>query len=110
GLAAQLTFWGSVYIPIAATGLVAGFFVMYGGLRAGLLVATPLVLFQYFSPVLPVADWPMTALAGVAGPAVGLWVAEGLFEQDAAGEDESSVVRLPSLAWTVTMVLSLVIL
>ena len=109
GLAAQATFWGSVYIPMAATGLVAGFFVMYGGLRAGLLVAAPIMAFQYFSPILPIADWPLTALVGVGAPAVGLWVAEGLFEEDPEEEDDGSFIRLPSLSWTVTMTLALAI-
>jgi signal peptidase len=108
GIVAQAEFWGSVYIPLAATGLVAGFFVLYGGLRAGLLVSAPIVAFQYFSPILPVADWPMLALAGVGGPAVGLWVAEGLFAE-AEEEEEERGFQLPSMAWTVTAVLALTI-
>jgi signal peptidase len=108
GLVDQAKFWGSVFIPLAAIGLVTGFFVLYGGLKAGLLVATPIVAFQYFSPILPVADWPMVALAGVGAPAVGLWIAEGLFAEEEEQEEETGI-RLPSVAWTVTGTLALVI-
>ncbi len=104
GFADQARFWGALFIPMAATGLVAGFFVMYGGLRAGLLVSAPLVAFQYFSPILPVADWPMLALAGVGGPAIGLWVAEGLFSDEE--ENEERGFQLPSVSWVATMVVA----
>jgi signal peptidase I len=108
GLPAQAEFWGSVFIPMAATGLVAGFFVLYGGLRAGLLVSAPIVIFQYFSPILPVADWPMMALAGVGGPAVGLWIAEGLFAEAEEGDEETGF-QLPSVTWVFTLLLATLI-
>lgn len=104
----NVEFWGASFLPAAALGLIAGFFYVYGGLRATLLLTAPLVAFQYFSPVLPVAEWPIRALAGVAGPAIGLWIAEGLF---AAEEQpmEGASRALPSIAWLLTAVVALAI-
>jgi signal peptidase I len=108
GLRHNIEFWGSYFLPAAALGLLAGFFYVYGGLRAALLVTAPLTVFQYYSPILPVADWPIRALVGVGGPAVGLWIAEGLF---AAEEEplEGASRALPSVAWLLTAVVALAI-
>ena len=106
----QSEFWGTQFIPLAATGLVSGFFILYGGLGAGLLVSLPLVAFTYYSPVLPAADWPVRALVGVAGPAMGLWIAEGLFaSEDGEPEEHGGFSRLPSIAWVLTAVIALAI-
>ncbi len=110
GFTAQAQFWGGTFLPLAATGLLAGFFVLYGGIRAGLLISAPLVVFQYYSPFLPVADWPVLALAGVAGPAIGLWIAEGLFAAEEGDDEEAGGgFALPSIAWVLTGVTALVI-
>jgi signal peptidase len=109
GLTHGAEFWGSRFIPLAATGLLAGFFVLYGGIFAGLLVSAPLVVFQFYSPVLPSADWPILALAGVAGPAMGLWIAEGLFTADEAPEESTGWFHLPSVSWVMTAIIGLAI-
>lgn len=108
GLLDNVEFWGAYFLPAAALGLVAGFFYIYGGLRASLLVTGPLLAFQYFSPILPVADWPIRALVGVAGPAMGLWIAEGLF---AANEEpvQGTSRALPSISWVLTALVALAI-
>lgn len=109
GFAKEAQFWGGTFIPLAAIGLVAGFFVLYGGISAGLLVAAPLVIFQYYSPILPVAQWPILALAGVAGPAIGLWIAESLFAEGELPEEQAGFIKLPSMAWLLTAVAALAI-
>ncbi len=114
GLREQFEFWGSVFIPLAATGLLAGFFALYGGVRAGLLITIPGVLFTYYSPFLPVAPWTAIALAGVAGPAMGLWVTEGLFATEDESEESQAhgpwyKPKLPSIAWVMTAVVALAI-
>ncbi|MCC6386338.1 MAG: signal peptidase I [Dehalococcoidia bacterium] len=111
GVRAQTEFWGGAFIPVASTGLVAGFFVLYGGIWAGLLVSAPLVAFTYYSPILPVADWPILALAGVAGPAMGLWIAESMFGADepATAAEPAGRFALPSISWVVTAVVGLLI-
>lgn len=110
GFRDQAEFWGGSFIPVAATGLLAGFFALYGGVRAGILISAPIVLFTYFSPALPVAPWTALALAGVAGPAMGLWIAEGLFAAEAPEEEEEQGrFSLPSVSWVVTAVMGLVI-
>jgi len=110
GFTHQAEFWGSQFIPLAAVGLVAGFFILYGGLSAGLLVSAPLVIFTYYSPILPSAEWPIRALVGVAGPAMGLWIAEGLFAaEDPAAEEEKGFFKLPSVAWVLTACIALAI-
>ena len=110
GFTNRAEFWGSQFIPLAAVGLVAGFFILYGGLAAGLLVSAPLVIFTYYSPVLPSAEWPITALVGVAGPAMGLWIAEGLFAaEDPAAAEDKGFFKLPSMAWVITAVIALAI-
>ncbi len=108
GFLENIEFWGAYFLPAAALGLVAGFFYIYGGIRAAILVTAPLLAFQYYSPILPSADWPIRALVGVAGPAVGLWIAEGLF---AAEEEEVQGFSrgLPSIAWVLTAVVALTI-
>ena len=114
GFPAQAEFWGATFIPLMATGLVAGFFATYGGLRASLFVTAPMVAFSFLSPVLPVGDWPVLALVGVAGPALALWVSESLFlgnAGEAAAERRTRFsLRSPSLAWVVTAVMALGIL
>ena len=103
GTAARVEFWGSVFLPAAALGLLAGFFAVYGGVRAALLVVAPGVLFTYYSPFLPVAAWPMVALVGVGGPAIGLWVASSMFvEEEEAVEDDRS--HLPAVSWLITTI------
>jgi signal peptidase len=109
GLAHQSEFWGAQFIPLAAIGLVAGFFILYGGLKAGLLVSAPLVAFTYYSPILPSAEWPIRALVGVAGPAMGLWIAEGMFTADEAPEESAGWFHLPSVSWVITAVIGLAI-
>jgi signal peptidase len=111
GFTANAEFWGSVFIPLVATGLLAGFFVLYGGLRAGLLITAPIVAFTYFSPVLPIAPWPILALVGVAGPATGLWIAESLFSDvvEEEARQANGVFSLPSVAWVLTAVIALAI-
>ena len=51
-------------------------------------------------------DW-LLALAGVAGPAIGLWIAEGLFTAEEAPEESTGFFKLPSVAWVMTAVLGL---
>ena len=106
GFLENVEFWGAYFMPAAALGLVAGFFFVYGGIRAAILVTAPLLVFQYYSPILPVADWPIRALVGVAGPAVGLWIAEGLFAADEEPLQGASR-GLPSIAWVLTAVVAL---
>ncbi len=98
---ASVDFWAATFIPLAAMGLVAGFFVLYGGVRAALLVTAPLMLFTYFSPFLLVADWPIKALVGVAGPAMGLWIAESMFAAETSedAEPESTLTCRRSRGW-----------
>ena len=69
------------------------------------------VFFTYFSPFLLVADWPIRALIGVAGPAMGLWIAEGMFSaEDSVEEAEpEGFFHLPSVSWVVTAVVGLAI-
>lgn len=106
----QAEFWGRTFIPLAATGLLAGFFAIYGGLRGALLISAPLTAFVYYSPALPVAPWTALALAGVAGPAIGLWIAEGLFgDGEEVAESEQGFFKLPSVAWVLTAIMGLVI-
>ena len=104
-------FWGASFLPAAAIGLLAGFFAIHGGPRASLLVTAPGVAFLYWSPFLPVAPWPTLALAGVAGPAMGLWVSAGLFTPEAVIGDEEvqKPSKLPSVAWVATSVIALLI-
>jgi signal peptidase len=115
GFPAQAEFWGGTFIPAAALGLIAGIYALYGGLRASLLVAVPLVAFQYLSPALPAGDWPLLALAGVAGPATALWMTESLFASTEAvtpAEERGgwfSRLGAPSVGWTVTAVIALAI-
>ena len=109
GVTDQAQFWGSQFIPLAAIGLVSGFFILYGGISAGLLVSGPLVAFTYYSPILPSADWPILALAGVAGPAMGLWIAESLFAADEVEEESGGFFKLPSVSWVMTAVIALAI-
>lgn len=110
GFGAQAEFWGASFIPAAAMGLLAGFFALYGGWRAAIFVSAPLVAFTYFSPILPSAEWPILALVGVAGPAMGLWIAESMFESPAeSADEEQGGIRLPSVAWVLTAVMGLVI-
>lgn len=109
GFKEQAEFWGQQFIPMAATGLIAGFFTVYGGFRAGLLISLPMVFFTYLSPVLPVAPWTALALAGVAGPAMGLWIAEGLFAANEPEEESPGRFTLPSVAWVMTAVMGLMI-
>ena len=109
GLTSQMQFWGGSFIPAAATGLLVGFFVLYGGIPAGLLVAAPLVIFQFYSPILPNVQWPIMALAGVGGAAVGLWIAEGLFAAGEGPEEVQGRFHSPSIAWLITAVFGLAI-
>lgn len=110
GFRENARFWGATFIPVAATGLLAGFFAVYGGVRAALLVVGPAVAFQYYSPILPNAEWPIQALVGVAGPAMGLWIAEGMFAAEEPQEAKSGgFFQLPSVAWVLTAIVSLVI-
>ncbi|MBI2765101.1 MAG: signal peptidase I [Chloroflexi bacterium] len=111
GMKQQVQFWGGSFVPLAALGLLAGFFAIYGGVRAALLITAPLAAFTYFSPVLPAADWPILALAGVGGPALGLWIAESMFEEDAPAAEAAGhrFFSLPSVSWVVTAVLGLAI-
>ncbi|MDZ7728647.1 MAG: signal peptidase I [Dehalococcoidia bacterium] len=83
---------------------------------AGLLIAAPIVVFTFYSPILPVADWPIMALVGVAGPAMGLWIADGLFSPAEEAEEEpeerrglARYVSLPSVAWIMTALMGLCI-
>jgi signal peptidase len=111
GFRQNAEFWGALFIPTAAAGLLGGFFAVYGGTRAALLIAAPLVVFQFYSPILPNVEWPVQALVGVAGPAMGLWIAEGLFAAEEPGTEAESrgFFSLPSIAWVLTAVISLVI-
>lgn len=109
---AGIDFWAATFIPLVAMGLVAGFFVLYGGVRAALLVTGPLALFTYFSPFLLVADWPIRSLIGVAGPAMALWISESMFSAEGALEDEDDTggwLHAPSVSWVVTAVVGLTI-
>ena len=109
GFTANADWWGRVIIPLCAAGLLAGFLTLYGGLAAGLLISAPLVIFTYYSPILPVAEWHILALVGVAGPAMGLWISEGIFAGDTV-EDTSETSRrftAPSVAWVLTAVIAL---
>ncbi len=115
GFPAQAEFWGGTFIPLTAVGLVAGIYALYGGLRASLLVTAPLVAFHYLSPALPGGDWPLLALAGVAGPATALWMSESVFTADEASAVTAtrggpfSRLGAPSVGWTVTAVIALAI-
>ncbi len=68
-----------------------------------------MTLFTYWSPFLPATEWPILALAGVAGPAVGLWIAESLFEPVEEVDESPGSFRLPSVTWVLTAVMGLVI-
>lgn len=106
---AKAAFWGGSFLPAAALGLLAGFFAVYLGVRGALLVSAPLTAFMYFSPILPAAEWPIRALAGVAGPALGLWLAESFFEpRENEAARGGGWFSLPSVAWVVTAVIGLV--
>lgn len=115
GLPAQAEFWGGTFIPMTAVGLLAGIYAIYGGVRASLLVTAPLVGFQYLSPALPAGDWPLLALAGVAGPATALWMSESVFTADEPAAEAVarggpfSHLGAPSVGWTVTAVMALAI-
>ena len=67
-----MEFWGAQFLPVVCLGLVAGFFALYGGAPAAVLVTAPSVVFLYYSSFLPVAAWTILALVGVAAPAIGL--------------------------------------
>lgn len=101
-----LLFVGSTILPLLAANLLAGFLCYLSGPRPAIVYRLAVEGFWILSPVLPDLQWVVLGFVGVAAPALGLWVLDGLVAS-AEGTEDEDLGKGVSPAWLVTAVLSL---
>jgi signal peptidase len=107
----ELIFFSSQFLPDLASNLLASFLVYLGGPFAGIVYRGIGQMYEWYSPVLADLPWLTASFLGVATPAVGLWVLEGLSGQNEQEmRDDGVRLRAPSTAWVLTATASLAIL
>ena len=104
---ATLFLVGRDVLPALASGVLAGMFCYLDGPRSALIYRGVLQAFWVLSPVLPDLQWIVLGFVGVAAPALGLWVIEGLVADPASSEGAEGFGLSP--AWLVTSVIALAI-
>ncbi len=111
GARPETVFLGSRLLPDLASNLLASLLVYLGGPFSGIAYRGAAIVYRWYSPVLADPPWLTAAFAGVATPAVGVWVLEGLKGSDDDTEERTGghrfAVSAPSTAWVLTSVVSL---
>lgn len=107
----ELIFLSSRFLPDLASNLLASFLVYLGGPFAGIVYRGIGEMFEWYSPILANLPWLTASFVGVAAPAIGLWVLEGLSgESEPEANIEHRRIHAPSTAWVLTATASLAIL
>ncbi|TAK61637.1 MAG: signal peptidase I [Dehalococcoidia bacterium] len=107
----EVIFLGSRFLPDLASNLLASLLVYVGGPFAGITYRGVVAVYEWYSPILADLPWLAAAFVGVAAPAVGLWVLDGLHGH--ADDETATPPRrwgAPSTAWMLTSTASLAIL
>lgn len=78
--ASMLEFAGSVFVTALAVNLLASYLSYLGGATASMGYMGTLLVFQWFSPILPNPHWTILALIGTIAPAIGFVVLQGTLD------------------------------
>lgn len=102
-------FYAARLLPEVSSNILASFLALIGGPLASIAYRGTYLMYEWYSPYLANPPWLTAAFVGVATPAIGLWVVEGL----TSGPDEAdpSGASKPrgglSTAWVMTAIASL---
>jgi signal peptidase len=66
-----LEFLGSTILPAIAINLLASYLAYLGGATASISYMGVLLIFEWFSPILPTPQWTLLALIGTIAPTIG---------------------------------------
>jgi signal peptidase len=110
-----LPFFGGSALPSFAENILASLFAIVGGPLAAMSYRGIMVVFEWFSPILPNLAWIIKAFVGIIAPVIGLVVVQVLYGEteakaEAEGVKEEAKGRSSMIGWVITAVVAVIIL
>jgi signal peptidase len=106
-------FFGGSFLPTFAQNILTSLFAIVGGPLAAISYRGIMIVFEWFSPILPNLTWIIKAFVGIIAPVIGLVVVQVLYgETEAEGEGVKTEAKKRSsmVGWVITAVVAVVII
>jgi signal peptidase len=105
-----LEFLGLTIIAAVAINLLASYLSYLGGALAAIGYMGTLQAFEYFSPILPNADWTILAFIGTIAPTVGFLILQSSIETEPRKKKRKKMQRSSSdYGWTTVAIFTILI-
>lgn len=99
---------GQFFLPTLVESLLASYLVLVGGPLLSIAYRGVLLLFEFYSPILPDLEWIMTAFVGTLAPAFSLWIIQAwLTEEEETTDDPDAPARGSNALWVIVAVVAL---
>lgn len=99
---------GEIFLPTLVESLLASYLVLTAGPLPAIAYHGVLLLFEFYSPILPDLEWIMTAFIGTLAPAFNLWIIQAwLTEEEETADDPDAPARGSNALWIIVAVLAL---
>ncbi len=108
-------FLGGSALPLFAENILASLLALVGGPLAAISYRGIMIVFEWFSPILPNLTWIIKAFVGIIAPVIGLVVVQVLYGEaeakpEAEGVETEAKKRSSMIGWVITAVVAVIIL
>ncbi|MFA5101973.1 MAG: signal peptidase I [Candidatus Thermoplasmatota archaeon] len=103
-----LEFIGKILITSLAMNLLASYLSYMGGASASLAYVGTLMVFEWFSPLLPKPHWTILALIGTIAPAIGFLLIQGSIREPGQKKKRRHKTKGNEQGWTAVAIFSVI--
>lgn len=108
GTASILEFIGKTLITSIAINLLASYLSYMGGATASMAYIGTLLVFEWFSPILPKPHWTILALIGTIAPAIGFTLLQSSIREPGQKKKRQHKTKGSEQGWTAVAIFSVI--
>ncbi|MBE3120798.1 MAG: signal peptidase I [Thermoplasmata archaeon] len=104
-----LEFIGKILITSIALNLLASYLSYMGGASASIAYTGILLVFEWFSPILPKPHWTLLALVGTIAPAIGFTILQSSIREPGEHKKQRKKQKKSQHGWTTVAIFSVIL-